>query len=511
MSMHKTGTLAAHESKRAHEFPIVVIALLAALLLQVRLAQATSLFARHFWLDEFYTQTLVADPSIRHAMRALAAGVETHPPALYLSLRAFTALIARTDEVALRSFAFLAAVIALLGIYRTLRLTFPAWASLAGVMAVWSHPLMQRQSFEARFYVPWLAALVWYSYFLTRCREDLRLAGRVAVAGTALYVCTVHYFGIISLALVLTAELSQRALSRQRIWPGVAASMIGPLGLVACLPMLWQQRQATTLSSWINQPDSASLVSFLKDIYAEPAIAVAATVAWLGTLFSSASAGSAAARPRLSSQAGMTSLLLLPLILVIFSYTVQPALVDRYALPAVAGLAPAVAWLFTRMSAYYPALAACLFLGLGGQQLYDQASTMRSKDRETQALISSIHAVAGSETILFESPEQQYLVCHYAPNLLPWSYLIDFEQGEIGYAPSSRIFVRDLARKYSEFYGPPSIMKWSKFRANYKHAFMVPLFLLIYDPKAMLDKPYPGFYVHKVNERIYELIAKDKK
>jgi hypothetical protein len=502
---------AASDFKPRHELPIVIAGVALALSLQLILAQAGTLFARHFWLDEFFTHTLVTDPSLGHAMKALASGVETHPPALYLSLRVFTALIGRHDELALRMFAFLAAMVALLGTYRTLRLTFPIWASVAGIMAVWAHEVMQRQSFEARFYVPWLAAIVWYCYFLARSREAGDLGLWLGTAATAAYACTVHYFGIATLLLVLTPELLWRFRCHRPLASALVPSLAGPLALASCLPLLLQQRQATSVTSWMRYPEGVNVISLLGDIYAEPAVAMCLVIAWLGAVFASARLSAHAPVLALNQQVGISALLLLPIVLIIFSYVAQPALVDRYSLPAVAGLAPAVAWLFARVPWRWTLLAVIICLAQGGWQLYNQALLMRAKDGETQALIATLEAKTDSEPILYESPGEQYLVCHYAPrfgtqqDLWRRSYLIDFEKGDLEYEPASRIFVRDLGRQYAKFYGPPAIIKWSEFRTAYKHAYLVPAFLHIYADDAWIKSPYPGFGARKVTDRLYEL------
>src|SRR5205807_2105332 len=149
--------------------------------------------------------------------------------------------IGRHDELALRSFAFLAAVLALIGVYLILRMSFPLAASVVAVFAMWCHPVLQEQAFEARFYVPWLAAIVWYAYLLVRSRRGAGIALNVGLAFVAAYVCTVHYFGIITLLLVLGAELAWRWTRRLGLLTGVFASLAGPLALVFCLPMLFEQ------------------------------------------------------------------------------------------------------------------------------------------------------------------------------------------------------------------------------------------------------------------------------
>jgi hypothetical protein len=505
------------DSKPRHELVMVVAGVALAISLQLIVSRAGSLFTRHFWLDEFYTHALVADPSVGNSMKALAAGVETHPPALYLSLRAFTALIGRRDELAFRMFAFLSAMAALLGIYRTLRLTFPVWASVAGIMAVWAHQVMQRQSFESRFYVPWLAAIVWYCYFLVRSRDTRDLLLWLGIAATAAYACTVHYFGIITLALVLGAELLWRLQSRRPLASALIPSLAGPLALACCLPMLWEQRHATTLSSWMKDPEAENVISLISEIYAEAAIGMGVAIAWLGTLFSPPAMTVDRSDLRVGGQMGLSALLLLPVVLIVFSYVVQPALVPRYSLPAVAGLAPAVAWLYVRLSWRWALVTNLIFLGQGGWQLHEEARLMRTRDDQTRNLIHTLEERTDSELILYESPGEQYLVSYYAPrfgtqqDLLRRSYLIDFEKGDLKYEPASRIFVRDLARQYAKFYSPPAIMKWSDFRSQYTHAYLVPAFLRIFGDNAWVKTPYPGFNARKLTDQLYELSSENNR
>src|SRR4051794_21359055 len=149
-----------------YEIGIVTAALAALLTLQLVLTDSLSLFRSHFWLDELFTFAIVSDPQLPHAMQALAGGVDTNPPCFHLLLRAFCGLVGGEPETAFRAFALLSMSLALVGIYLILREVFPPLAALAGVLAVWCHPLILRHAFEARSYGPLLAALVWYTYLL---------------------------------------------------------------------------------------------------------------------------------------------------------------------------------------------------------------------------------------------------------------------------------------------------------------------------------------------------------
>ena len=99
------------------------------------------------WRDED-VDTLLADserysdPDLAHALQALANVVDTNPPNLHLLLRLWTGLIGSQSETVFRCFALLSMFLALCGIYVVLRDVFAPLPALAGVLAVWCHPLI---------------------------------------------------------------------------------------------------------------------------------------------------------------------------------------------------------------------------------------------------------------------------------------------------------------------------------------------------------------------------------
>src|SRR5262249_7225550 len=137
-------------------------------------ANAAYLFARHFWIDEIFAFTLVADPDPVHALRALAGGVDMNPPMLYLLLRGFTLLTGGPGEIVFRVFASLSILLALLGIYLLLRRAYTPRVAFTAVLLLECHPLILTHAFEARFYGPWLAAIVWFAYALVLFRTSPR-------------------------------------------------------------------------------------------------------------------------------------------------------------------------------------------------------------------------------------------------------------------------------------------------------------------------------------------------
>src|SRR4029078_7084065 len=97
----------------------------------------------------------------------------------------------------------------LVGIYATLRQTYPTLIALAVILALWSHPLLQRCAFEGRMYTSWLSAVVWSAYLLSRSTgvPDADLGLHVLLAAAAVLTCMLHTLGSLSLVLVLGAHL----------------------------------------------------------------------------------------------------------------------------------------------------------------------------------------------------------------------------------------------------------------------------------------------------------------
>src|SRR5262249_30544420 len=142
---------------------------------------------------------------------------------------------------------------------------------------------------------------------------------------------------------------------------------------------------------------------------------------------------------------------------------VQPVLIDRYALPTLAGLAPVLLFALYRPPARPWLLAGCSSLVI--VNLFDLAYMTwhyRHRDKVNDELIEWIRSERDATPVVFELTQQLYVVCHYAPELTPRCYYLDFEAGEIGSQDNNfRRFNRDLARAYTTHYSGPALMKWS--------------------------------------------------
>jgi hypothetical protein len=204
-------------------------------------------------------------------------------------------------------------------------------------------------------------------------------------------------------------------------------------------------------------------------------------------------------------QAGLTALVLMPVLLVGISLVLQPVLIPRYTIPAAFAFGPALAYMLRCVSWPWLIVAGVLFWGVGGVEVNRFATMSRKDDQRTDEVIKAIREQTGNEPVLFESPSKLYVVCRYAPELAGRCFLLDFEEGQIGYAPRSRVFVRDLSRKYNEFYALPHAEKWENVR-KLKHFYIVPTFFVGGETNSLHRGPYPGFYVRRLGKELYDVV-----
>src|SRR5215472_12728626 len=193
------------------ELPLVLVFVVGVIGAQLAVSKSLTLFNRYLWLDEIVTHVLVRDPNLGRSTRAVASGLDTNPPAYHLLLRAFLKLTRADDEIAMRSFALLATIAALIGLYATVRLAAPPVVAIAVLLAIWQHPLVLRLAFEGRMYALWLASSVWFASALARTWTspiDLRL--QVLLISTGLLTCASHTLGPLVLGLSAGAMLVAR-------------------------------------------------------------------------------------------------------------------------------------------------------------------------------------------------------------------------------------------------------------------------------------------------------------
>lgn len=466
--------------------------------IQVAASGGLFLFHRHFWSDEILTLTIVSDPDFVHSMRALAGGVETHPPTYYWLVRAFTFLVGSDTETAYRGFSFVCAFLFLAGVFAILRRVYTTPVALAATLAVWCSPLVLFYAFEARSYAAWLAATAWYAFFLavSRGRESRWITALLAFC--SVLVCTLHYFGIISLAVVTGAEwwFERRPIPR-RVLLGVAA---GPVALALCLPLLLNQRSALGVLTWLKTPDLKTVAAFFSLFFDVWLVMIVAGL----FRFIPASAKPGQHSPARGDVAGLLALASMPLLVVAFSYVCQPATVPRYAVLTVAAIGPAVGAVLARFSRWW-AIAGCICIVFTGTyRLHVEARICRQADEQQEKLIDAIRRSSNAQPVTFELVTTLYVVHRYAPDFAARCFYMDFDRDQQGYANTTPAFGQALERRYQIFYGNPSGMTLDELR-RLPRRFLV----LDFTPRPDIDLgegPYPGFALRHVESGLYELV-----
>jgi uncharacterized membrane protein len=234
---------------------------------QLIAARCTDLLSHPLWLDEVITARLVNDPSFTHMFKALASGVDTQPPVFYLLVWPIARVAGSLDNVALRAISLGSVLLGMVGAYAICRRYFGRTASAIAMLALWAHPMVIDQAFQARFYGPWLALTIWFCYLQLGADGETR-AHRVARWIIAILAATMHYFGAISVGLIMLTDLLVHRRFK-RIIPGIAALA----AILLCAVLVFQQRRGLSVPTWI-EPLSASQIKDV--IYAMAGAAAAA-------------------------------------------------------------------------------------------------------------------------------------------------------------------------------------------------------------------------------------------
>jgi hypothetical protein len=194
----------------------------------------------------------------------------------------------------------------------------------------------------------------------------------------------------------------------------------------------------------------------------------------------------------------------MPLVLVAFSYLVQAALEDRYTIPAVAALGPATAFVIAGADSWWLVALGAFLLGAGVPHLRGLSDWCRERDEQTAGLIEAIRRDTGDGPVLFESPHELNVVCHYAQDLAPRCFGLDFEPGQIGGVDKFRVFTRDAMRAYAHYFPQVGVMTCEKAREW-------PRFYVVHGRRShRVDFPdpaeaYPAFAPRPLGNGLFEM------
>jgi hypothetical protein len=304
------------------------------------------LWTRPLWLDEICCTLypVLGASSPLEVIANIAFPKDYAPPLLHLIVWSVGWLTGGITPVVLRSISLVCVSAALLFVYATLRRRFNRAPSAAGALAVASHALVLTHAFEGRFYGPWLLFAAGFAWSLSIAHPRRRDA---AVAVFSVFVVTIHWFGVLSLALMCFGALAAYG----RRWRDglrlIAPSVAGLVALVACVPMLISQRATTNGVLWVA-PLSTAQVGVMVRLFALSTVPMLAVILLVvdslrdDTLQPSVMTNIRQAL-RDPGLAALASLALMPIVLIGVSIALQPSLLDRYAIVTVLSWAPLVA------------------------------------------------------------------------------------------------------------------------------------------------------------------------
>lgn len=311
-------------------------------------------WTRPFLLDEFHTLLLVKEPSITSLLSKLSRGGDYNPPALFVLLRPWTSLWG-VSEGSLRAFSTVAMIIGLVGVYVALRRGVSQVAALAATTLLFTGiPILQIEAMNARFYALWFAETAWLVALLgSRSSDPLGssrgiLTRSLSIATLSALMCLTHYFGVFAIAGIACGQFLVERITQEswkRSIGHLALLSVGPLCVIACLPMFLGQRAALEVPTWIAPSGRAAIDQLINPFFRSITLTTAAlmfvvSVIWNCLRLQRTEQQTITLRfGAIQSLGASWGLMAVPFFMLAFHFLVQPISVARYAVPTAVGVA----------------------------------------------------------------------------------------------------------------------------------------------------------------------------
>lgn len=426
-----------------------------------------TLLNRPFWMDEIHSWLLITDPDAFHALKALGEGADYNPPVYYALARVFSA-VAGLSETTLRIFSLLLSWGTAVVLAIVFRRQMTWWSAVGASLFVCSQSLFILQTTEVRFYALWLFLLSAFCCLLTAAPSQKAGIRHLGLCVLASLIAGTHYFGIISIGIVCTAHAVNNRLRRANLIPAGLPVIAAVVTVACCLPLLAGQKEALTAATWVKPPTLDSATKFLRQFFPGIILLTAGAVWLSGKVFKPSSAqhpqspsshSDTGSQNQLSSKSGpwlrqedavFGSLLFMPVALIIFSYAVQPALVNRYA-------SVGTLWLVPVLSRLLPALdiRKSLLVFAAGSLLFAFAvrhgsATWDYNLKPQQQLADSVNSIPKGTPVLFED-RVDYWMLQKQQTSEDWN-LLDFDTPPTDDLAVLRIVQRDVGRAVQRHY-----------------------------------------------------------
>ena len=479
---------------------LVVILLIAT----AALSNGTQLMTRKLWMDEIHSWLIVTDSSTSHAMMALADGADFNPPSWFLVTRAISSVAGPQSEKFLRILSALWMLSAMAGLYLILARLFDWKVSLTAVVLTASHPLIVHQSTEIRFYGFWCSCVVWLCCVLQWNPESSakRRLQWLLLAGLSLLTATSHWFGILSLSLVaLPLMIRQHADER-----GYARALVmlasGITGLCTCLPFLYGQKAAISRTTWISPTTVSDSLQFLNYLFPAWQILLCLAAAVAGVMLARKTMAEKIFRslPEKSTELlPCASLALMPLVIVLVAWVLQPSLVARYAIVGVFGLAPVFAILLHQTHRKIQHTMMVLSLAGFSYAVFGCGQQWNDEQRYQVSLLQQLRNCPADATVIFEDRIVWMPLQHHYPELATGYRLANFNDSDLSQDSALRIVQRDAGRRIEKWY-PEYRMQTLETLKERSEFYVVP-----YADQKQPGLKYPAsFSVRKIAETIVQ-------
>jgi len=312
-------------------------------------SDAGILLSRPLWVDEVIAALIASRPSPVAVLGDLGSGADGGASLFHVGLWTVRAMTGSLAPPLLRLLALACVLMALVLTFAVLRRGFCWPAAAAGALAIGAHGLVIEHSYDARFYGPWLLGCALLAALFSRREVQPTRRNAIALAMAAVAVCTIHFYGIITLTLMTVAVLAAGAPRwRERIHI-VRPAAWGLVSLVVVIPLALAQRRAYTVPSWLPDFRPSQLGALLSEFWLSRIPVAAACIIVIATLLRARHTTidgpetfirAALTRPGI---AALSALALMPLALAALSLIGQPSMLSRYAIPAALVWAPWVA------------------------------------------------------------------------------------------------------------------------------------------------------------------------
>ena len=414
------------------------------------------LMQRQMWMDEIHSWLLIQDASTSRSLQALADGVDYNPPTYIVLARQLRFLPGGINELSLRCLSLSLTLFAILGVFTLLRRRYSMLICIAAVLLMLSSVHLIHQSTEMRFYPLWLAACSWLCVALDV--ESLQKAWQRRLSNVmallmAATIITTHYFGILTLGLICGGALLAPNLTKSRLRMIGVTGLTGGVCLVGCLPFLIVQRSALSQATWVSPATVADSIGFLTALFPWLPVIVCGTAFVLSAALNKSQNSVQCSIANDARQLALCMLLsLMPLVIVLLSWTIQPALVTRYAVTGVLGFGPIFAVLLSRCGHR----GQVILVAVSGIIFMQAVSVCRDQwheiDEARDAFVTQLQKLPADGPIVFEDRTVSMPVLHAHPELQSRCSLIDFTDNQLTGDSRLRSVQRDVGRQIEKWY-----------------------------------------------------------